>query len=599
MQGRIPLATLVLMSWLASAGPAPAETARVPLTAAPLADAGVVLSPASFNQANRKRPILYYSAYGAEVILPRHRLVFSPDKPRQSFKLGPVGCTIAHQGGQKFTLTAGGASRPMKLAKLGYEPVSIPLPPNRQYLMAFPRAFAFAGQSTLFRRSGAVQTGTVGPQHVALYDDNLDGLYTKGADAACIGAPGKACVFAAVADLLPTAERVWQVKEIAADGSAMTLDAYSGPAGRLAIELAVKGVECRAAFASADGRCTLAMASGGKGLAVPAGTYRFLYGLLVRPATGRVAALVLPGSVPVVVAADQTVTLTLGELAGPKLAPAARAVTCTFDELLQINLEPVEQACQAGQFDQALELFRQVTGKVKLGPNHQATRSWIESLGRTLELETSPEGAALRSAEGKVLAAARKGDLPAAKALLGEARKAFEALPARFVTYRAYRLHKARSAALGRYADGALPGLWLTFFEEHRFRRVTQRKIVERVDWKEHPTGAGRRMFFSCRYRGSLLVVDEGPYELFLASDNGARLWLDRKMVIDHWQSHTLAEKSVRLKLTAGLHPLRIEMYQALGGAALHLRWRPPGGRKCLVPPWALECRPDSPDKQP
>ena len=50
-----------------------------------------------------------------------------------------------------------------------------------------------------------------------------------------------------------------------------------------------------------------------------------------------------------------------------------------------------------------------------------------------------------------------------------------------------------------------------------------------------------------------------------------------------------MAEKSVRLRLTAGPHSLKIEHYQGLGGAALRFRWTPPGGRKATVPAWALE----------
>jgi len=52
-----------------------------------------------------------------------------------------------------------------------------------------------------------------------------------------------------------------------------------------------------------------------------------------------------------------------------------------------------------------------------------------------------------------------------------------------------------------------------------------------------------------------------------------------------------MTERSVKLTLTAGPHPLEIEMWNSLGRGGLHLRWTPPGGRKAIVPPWALECR--------
>jgi alpha-D-xyloside xylohydrolase len=144
---------------------------------------------------------------------------------------------------------------------------------------------------------------------------------------------------------------------------------------------------------------------------------------------------------------------------------------------------------------------------------------------------------------------------------------------------------------LGRFADGAAkPGLRATYFS-WGFREVTGREITATLDWSGSP-GGGRAQFYGCHYEGFLVAPEEGEYELSLESDEGARLHLDCKLAIEHWGAHTLAEKSARVRLAAGPHPLKIEYYQVLGGAGLHFRWTPPGGRKALVPAWALEHEP-------
>ena len=53
-----------------------------------------------------------------------------------------------------------------------------------------------------------------------------------------------------------------------------------------------------------------------------------------------------------------------------------------------------------------------------------------------------------------------------------------------------------------------------------------------------------------------------------------------------------MTERSVKLTLTAGPHPLEIEMWNSLGRGGLHLRSRAARRTQSgLVPPWALECR--------
>lgn len=592
MNTAVRVVIVVSVLFWSLAGHAPAqEPIQVKLTSTPLGEPGVVLSAWSFHETSKDRPIIYYKAYDSEVLLPKHRVVFSPRKAQHVLKIADVTCALICPQGKPTLIVPGGVVK-LKPAALGYESVAVPLAGKDPYLIAFPRAFSFKDKTTVFYRCGLVRTGTVAEEPIRLYDDDLDGVYRSGKDGLCVGDSGKVGIFAPVSDLLPTTTAVYRVERIEPDGTAMTLRPYTGQTGKLKFELAGGNVECRVALVSKDGKCSFGMLAGEQALTVPAGTYRLLYGYLYHPSSRRAVALMLPGrGLPITVAGNAEVTLTLGEKVVEEALDQEHAVLMTFEALLEIDLTGIEQACDSGDFDKAQALFKEIADRYKGGPNYEATRGWMESLRQRLELETSPEGKAFRDAEATVLTLVKHGNLPAAKVLAGEAQKAFARIPAKYANSAAYRARKARAEALARYGEGAMPGLQATYFG-HRFRNKTGAEVVEKVDWDRSPQG-GKAQFFCCRYEGFLVIPVDGEYELFLASDEGARLFLDGEKVIDHWGAHILAEKSVKLNLTAGPHPLKIEMYQGLGGAALHFRWTPPGGRKSMVPFWALECRKD------
>ncbi len=580
--------TILLVISGAWAAEAAEETLHVALTTAPLADPNMVLSASSFDRQKPQRPIVYYSAYGSEVLLPNRRMVFSAENPQQALSIGGV-TGILRQAPEGFRLVVEGKSTALKLSGVGCAPAPMATAAEPQYLLAFPRAFSFGNTATLFLRAGSVKTATVRKCPILLYDENLDGSYSKGTDGLCVGDPGKVGIFAPVADLLPTPEAVYRIERIAADGSTLTLAPYAGSTGRLKVESAVEDVECRLALASDDGKCSFGMLADEQALVLPAGKYHVLYGLLYRPLARQAAAIVLPGKcLPIPVRVNGQVKLVLGESLRQPLEASEQVLTTTFEALLEIDLSGVVDACDHGEFRKAQQLFAQIAGKYPSGPNVEATRGWLESVGQRVQLEASPEALAFRQVQAKVLAAVKQGDPAAARQWLPAARKAFKAIPARFAGYGAYRTCKAQADALERFCAGRVPGLRATYWE-WLFKKQCGAERVEQIDWDG--ARAGKTQFFGCRYGGFLVVPEDGEYEIALASAQAAKLSLDAQQVIDHGRAHNMTERSVKLTLTAGPHPLEIEMWNALGRGGLHLRWTPPGGRKAIVPPWALECR--------
>ncbi|MDO1446606.1 PA14 domain-containing protein [Rhodocytophaga aerolata] len=70
-----------------------------------------------------------------------------------------------------------------------------------------------------------------------------------------------------------------------------------------------------------------------------------------------------------------------------------------------------------------------------------------------------------------------------------------------------------------------------------------------------------------------------------LVSDDGSRLYINNKLVIDHGGNHGLDPKDGEMLLKAGKHPFRIEYFQGGGGKGLSLQWQPYGTKEFVVVP--------------
>ncbi len=82
------------------------------------------------------------------------------------------------------------------------------------------------------------------------------------------------------------------------------------------------------------------------------------------------------------------------------------------------------------------------------------------------------------------------------------------------------------------------------------------------------------------RYNGEPVTLEDtavaptrGVYRLGLATDDGSRLWLDSKLVADNDGLHGASEVWFDVPLDAGLHHLRLDYFQHLGGRDLYLKW--------------------------
>ncbi|NLG28138.1 MAG: hypothetical protein GX557_09515, partial [Chloroflexi bacterium] len=77
---------------------------------------------------------------------------------------------------------------------------------------------------------------------------------------------------------------------------------------------------------------------------------------------------------------------------------------------------------------------------------------------------------------------------------------------------------------------------------------------------------------FSARFTHKLQFAP-GTYELSLVVDDGARLYVDDKLVIDAWQTGIRRELTAQVELS-GEHRVRIEYFENGEGAALFFGWK-------------------------
>jgi alpha-mannosidase len=89
-------------------------------------------------------------------------------------------------------------------------------------------------------------------------------------------------------------------------------------------------------------------------------------------------------------------------------------------------------------------------------------------------------------------------------------------------------------------------------------------------------------------FTGALVAPATGVYRFWLSSDDGSRLSIGGREVIDHDGLHGSAAVWAEAPLAAGHHPVVVEFFQHLGGRDLKLEWSGPGFGRCPVPAEAL-----------
>jgi regulation of enolase protein 1 (concanavalin A-like superfamily) len=94
---------------------------------------------------------------------------------------------------------------------------------------------------------------------------------------------------------------------------------------------------------------------------------------------------------------------------------------------------------------------------------------------------------------------------------------------------------------------------------------------------------------FSARWTGDLKVEVADTYTFTTRTDDGVRLWLNDRLIVDSWVDQGSTDhSSAALPLGRGVYSIRMEYYENTGGAAAHLDWSTPTMARQSIPTWAL-----------
>ncbi|MEM4724854.1 MAG: PA14 domain-containing protein [Candidatus Hadarchaeum sp.] len=101
---------------------------------------------------------------------------------------------------------------------------------------------------------------------------------------------------------------------------------------------------------------------------------------------------------------------------------------------------------------------------------------------------------------------------------------------------------------------------------------VLNERVID-FDWGAGTPASGMPAdHFSARWTRTVFL-DAGTYRFYALSDDGVQLWVDEKMVIDHWMDSAAQTYVGDLYLPQGSHTIRVQYYENAGMAVIKVWW--------------------------
>ncbi len=132
--------------------------------------------------------------------------------------------------------------------------------------------------------------------------------------------------------------------------------------------------------------------------------------------------------------------------------------------------------------------------------------------------------------------------------------------------------------------NGKKGALTTRFYNGQKFDTLVVTRRESKLDWNWNDgvskPKALHQHYYSMRFSGEILAPESGQYTIVTNSNDGIRVWLDGKLVIDNWTDHGVTTNMGEINLKAGKrYKIKMEYYQTLGGAVTKLAWILPSER--------------------
>ena len=162
-------------------------------------------------------------------------------------------------------------------------------------------------------------------------------------------------------------------------------------------------------------------------------------------------------------------------------------------------------------------------------------------------------------------------------------------------------------ASLSLAAEDLKPGLLGEYYEMEGdvadFPKLPpeRKPSIRRVDKQINVESCSKDFFntnlesnFCVRWTGTLKIEKGGKYILFTESDDGSRLLVDGKLVVNNGGSHAMSKLAGEVELAPGPHQILLEFFQGNGEMGCRFLWQPPGKNEEVVPEAALFHKPEA-----
>ncbi|WP_019502689.1 PA14 domain-containing protein [Pseudanabaena sp. PCC 6802] len=132
-------------------------------------------------------------------------------------------------------------------------------------------------------------------------------------------------------------------------------------------------------------------------------------------------------------------------------------------------------------------------------------------------------------------------------------------------------------------------GLRGEYFDNANLTNLKQTRTDSTVNFNwgtGSPDAAIASNTFSARWTGQILPTTSGTYTFFVQADDGVRLWVNGRRLINDWEDYgTVRERRGTISLNAGLqYDIRLEYFEESGQASAVLLWSGPGVTKQVIP---------------
>jgi len=169
-------------------------------------------------------------------------------KPTQTFTIGGLACTVEAgppETGKLYLKTPTQNFIFNTNSSLNAEPMELTLENGRKYPLrgsgssyaqTDPKTGKESISASVLLWPASIQTGKIGNTPIAIYDSNVDGFYTSNEDGIVIGTPLKEYNFVQpLSKYISTPDGIFEVRNLAKDGSELTVIPYSGPTASLEV----------------------------------------------------------------------------------------------------------------------------------------------------------------------------------------------------------------------------------------------------------------------------------------------------------------------------------------------------------------------------